>query len=126
MEQTISFPKIFNRNSGKTNLSSGPESVRECLYLLLNSMPYELLGDPMYGSGILESAFECKGNILYETLRSRILESVALYEPRVTLDSDGVTFTEEGSTIIINLRYYIKQEGTYDNTTLVLETGANI
>lgn len=126
MEKTIAFPKIFNRNSGKTNLVSGSESVTDCLYLLLNSMYAELLGDPVFGADILESAFELKGMALQETLRSKILKAVTLYEPRVTLNSDGITFTENNEEIIITLRYYVKQTGTYDNTTLVLQTNSNM
>lgn len=126
MEKTISFPTIFNKNSGKTQLVSNPESVKECLYLLLNSMHFELLGDPVYGADILESAFEYKGVALYETLRSKILKAITMYEPRVTVNSSDITFTEEESLIIINVRYYVKAEGTYDNTTLALETKTDI
>lgn len=126
MENTIAFPVIFNRNNGKTTLVSGNESIKDCLYLLMNSMYAELLGDPMYGANILESSFELKGVALYETLRSKILKAVTLYEPRVTLDAEGVTFTEDGPMIIITLRYYVKQTGTYDNTSLALQTNTNI
>ena len=125
MEKTFSFPVIFNRDTGKTSLSSGRDSIKECLYLLLNSMAPELLGDPLYGGNILECAFELKGKPLYETLKTNILRAIMMYEPRVTVNSEDITFTEDGSLIIINLRYYIKQEGTYDNTSLALETNVN-
>ena len=92
MEQTIAFPKIFNTTTGKVNLESGSTSINDCLYILLNSMSPELLGDPMYGSNILELSFEYEGTLLEELLRSKILNAISLYERRISLRSWASVF----------------------------------
>ena len=119
-ERTISFPNIFNLTNGKTNTSVGNVSIQECLYLLLNSMHPELLGDPLYGSNILENAYDYNGKILQEMVRSKIATAVAQYEPRITLNINDIEVISEDSSVIINLKYYIKSTGTYDTLSLIL------
>ena len=123
VEQTISFPKIFNTVTGKVNLSSGTESINDCLYLLLNSMKNEMLGDPLYGSDVLGLTFEYEGAILEELLRSKILSSIKLYETRITVNEGDINFSYDEHTIIIELRYYVKSEGEYRTFSLAMQNG---
>ena len=124
-EKTIAFPKIFNTTTGKVNLASGSESINDCLYLLLNSMSPELLGDPMYGSNILELSFEYEGKLLEELIRSKILNAVTLYEPRISLTSEDINFYYDDETITIEMRYYIKAEGVFTTFALAMQNAQN-
>lgn len=123
MEQTIGFPNIFNVTTGKVNLESGVTSINRCLYLLLNSTTPELLGDPMFGSDIIEHVFDYEGSVLEEMIRSKILNAVNLYERRIELNSEDITFTYEDKSVIINMRYFVKAEGIYSTFSLAMLGG---
>ena len=123
MEQTIGFPNIFNVTTGKVNLESGVTSINRCLYLLLNSTTPELLGDPMFGSDIIEHIFDYEGSVLEEMIRSKILNAVNLYERRIELNSEDITFTYEDKSVIINMRYFVKAEGIYSTFSLAMLGG---
>jgi phage baseplate assembly protein W len=120
IERTISFPDIFNLTNGKTNMSTGNVSIQECLYLLINSMHPELLGDPLYGSNILENAYDYNGKLLQELVKSKISTAIAQYEPRVTISLNDIEVISDDNSVIINLRYYIKSTGTYDTLSMIL------
>lgn len=125
MEYTIGFPKIFNTSTGKVNVVSGTDSINDCLYILLNSMSPELLGDPMYGSNILELSFEYEGPILEELLRSKILNAVTKYETRISLTSDDINFSYDEETITIEMNYFVKAEGVYKKFALAMQNEQN-
>lgn len=125
IERTISFPKIFNLATGKTNLSSSRQSINECLYILLNSMVMEFLGDPMYGANILENTFDVESTILYEILKSKILNAVSLYEPRISMTESDIEFETRNHEVILKITYYIKAEGTYATLATALPRGGN-
>ena len=123
MEQTIGFPNIFNVTTGKVNLESGVTSINRCLYLLLNSTTPELLGDPMFGSDIIEKSLEYKGNKIEEMKRSKNMNAVNPYERRIELNSEDITFTYENKSVIINMRYFVKAEGIYSTFSLAMLGG---
>ena len=56
---TISFPKMFNKNnySMYTSLSYDIESINESLKAIFSINKAELFGDPNYGSNISELLF---------------------------------------------------------------------
>lgn len=120
MEKTIAFPKIFNTTTGKVNVVSGTESINDCLYILLNSMSPELLGDPEYGSNILELSFEYEGALLEELLRSKILNAITKYEHRIDVTSEDINFHYDEETITIELNYYVRAEGVYKTFSLAM------
>lgn len=121
MEKTIAFPKIFNATTGKVNLESGTKSINDCLYLLLNSMSPEMLGDPMYGSGLLELTFNYQGTLLEELVKSKILNAVSKYERRIEMSENDIQLIYDGDTVIIQLDYYIKAEGTTSTFSLAMQ-----
>lgn len=121
-EQTLSFPNIFNVITGKTNLDTGKESINRCLYLLLNSMTPELLGDPIFGSDLLEHIFDYEGTLLEEMVKSKILKAVNLYETRISLTAEDITLTYEEKSVLITMNYYIKAEGVRSSFTLAMLT----
>jgi len=121
MERTISFPKIFNATTGKVNLESGVASINDCLYLLLNSMNTEMLGDPMYGSGLLELTFTYQGTLLEELIRSKICNAVRLYERRIEISEDDIQLIYDEDTVIIQMSYYVKAEGTTSTFSLAMQ-----
>lgn len=122
-EKTISFPIIFNHNNGKTNTSKSSKSINECLFLLINATKNEMLGDPNYGADLMSNAFDFSGNILEEILRNKILTSISLYEKRIEVSNNDITFETNDNIIIISINYFIIQEGVYGTYSLAMLKG---
>jgi phage baseplate assembly protein W len=56
-------------------------------------------------------------------IRSKILNAVNLYERRIELNSEDITFTYEDKSVIINMRYFVKAEGIYSTFSLAMLGG---
>lgn len=127
MVNTISFPNIFNQTSGKCNCSSGHESINECLYLLLNSSSREMFGDPGFGANILEESYSHNNEILNEILKNKIVSAIMTYEKRISVTREDIFIENKDNSVVITIRYYIKDEGEYNTYTLsMIEGGSSI
>lgn len=85
-------------------------------------MTPELLGDPIFGSDLLEHIFDYEGTLLEEMVKSKILKAVNLYETRISLTAEDITLTYEEKSVLITMNYYIKAEGVRSSFTLAMLT----
>ena len=115
---TIRFPDIFNKVTGKCSVVTGPESINKCLFLLINSTVGELIGDPSYGANILENVYDHNNVILNQVLKDKIASAIKMYEPRITVNDWDISVKNNMNTATITVSYYIKEEGKYDTYTL--------
>ena len=83
-------------------------------------MTPELLGDPLFGSDIIEHVFDYEGSMLEEMIRSKILNAVNLYEKRISVTAEDITFEYEDKSVIINLSYFIEAEGVRSTFSLAM------
>lgn len=122
---TITFPETFSASSKKVQLSTSYQSINECLSLLLTSAKGELLGDPQYGTRLMQYIFNYSDEILYELIRSEIVQAVRTYEKRIDLTESDVIVIDEGDKVSITLNYYVKDEAQFETFTLALERQDN-
>lgn len=115
---TIRFPDIFNKVTGKCSVVTGQESINKCLFLLINSTVGELIGDPSYGANILENVYDHNNVILNQVLKDKIASAIKMYEPRITVNDWDISVENNMNTATITVSYYIKEEGKYDTYTL--------
>lgn len=102
---TYKFPQLTSRLSGKNILSSSYMSINECLGILLRTAPGELLGDPEYGCNLITHLFRYNNLFLPELLKNDILEAVAKFEPRISMNVSNVDIWQDGRTVKISLTY---------------------
>lgn len=111
----IKFPPQIDPGTGRFSLSSGAQSVRESVYLILMTQRGERWLEPEFGSRILSYTFldisPTTVTLLTNELRALLLEQ----EPRISdvqveLDPE----TREGC-LIFNLSYTITETNTRDN-----------
>lgn len=117
---TINFPRIFNVSTGKTQLASGTTSINQCLGLLLTSSKQELYGDPMFGSNLMKYIFEPNDVILRELVVTDIIETINLYEKRITVSENDIYIESDGSSVNITIDYYINESDEYGTLELAL------
>ncbi|HIR56215.1 MAG TPA: GPW/gp25 family protein [Candidatus Gallacutalibacter pullicola] len=111
----MKFPPQIDPGTGRFSLSSGAQSVRESVYLILMTQRGERWLEPEFGSRILSYTFldisPTTVTLLTNELRALLLEQ----EPRISdvqveLDPE----TREGC-LIFNLSYTITETNTRDN-----------
>lgn len=111
----MKFPPQIDPGTGRFSLSSGAQSVRESVYLILMTQHGERWLEPEFGSRILSYTFldisPTTVTLLTNELRALLLEQ----EPRISdvqveLDPE----TREGC-LIFNLSYTITETNTRDN-----------
>ena len=117
---TVSFPNIFNKATGKTELSSSTTSINQCLYILLCSTTNELLGDPLYGSSIIDLVYSENNDSLSEVLKNKILYSVDLYEKRIIMRYEDIKILQDNEKVTIYLSYTIKKTGEKSNYSIII------
>ena len=111
----MKFPPQIDPGTGRFSLSSGAQSVRESVYLILMTQRGERWLEPEFGSRILSYTFldisPTTVTLLTNELRALLLEQ----EPRISdvqveLDPE----TREGC-LIFNLSYTITETNTRDH-----------
>lgn len=115
---TIKYPKMFSTTTHHVDVSSKNISIGECLTLLLTTAKNEFFGDPNYGTHLYEYIYEHNTAILAEMIRSEIIDAIKTYEPRIEVTEDDIEITEDNNIVNINVRYFMKDEGTYMSYSL--------
>ena len=118
---SISYPKMFDYNNGETLLLNETASINNCLGLLLCSAHNELLGDPDFGCGLYELLFSQDTELVQDTIKATIKESIDKYENRVTVETNDIIIQKLDNTdnlcYTITINYKIKKsslEGTFN------------
>lgn len=108
---TISHPKCFDLNSGKTSTSISNVSIEQSLRLLLTTAKGELLGDPFYGTNTLVYINEPNDLVLRDEIIDDYITAISTYEKRVTVGEEDIEIVQTDSKIDVSITYYMKELG---------------
>lgn len=110
---TISFPKMFNKNKYTLSISLSEyiKSINESLTSLIMTNPGELLGDPAYGCGLRQKLFDIKYNENINELKSILVQSIKKYIPSIYVDNSYIKIysSPNNNNYKITIKYIIKQ-----------------
>lgn len=118
---TISHPKCFDLNSGKTSTSLSNVSIEQSLRLLLTTAKGELLGDPFFGTNTLAYINEPNDLVLRDEIIDDYVTAISAYEKRVSVGEDDISIVQTDSKVDISITYYMKelgQTGTFELSML--------
>ncbi len=87
--QGLSFPPRVGAD-GRLAWSSGEENVRESIRLILLTEPGERLLREGFGCGLRQFLLEPNTVTTRQLIRERIVQTIAYWEPRVTLQDVSV------------------------------------
>ncbi|MBP3196178.1 MAG: GPW/gp25 family protein [Butyrivibrio sp.] len=113
--QSMKFPPQVDPATGRFVLSSGRDSVRESLYLILMTAVGERIMNPDFGTKMMSYTFMDTSltmlNIFISELKNTILEQeTRISEVDIDIDADS----KEGA-LIINIDYYLVDSNFMDN-----------
>ena len=111
----MKFPPQVDPGTGRFTLSSGPQSVKESIYIILMTNQGERWLEPTFGSQIMRYTFMDTSltmlNIMSNELRTFLLEQ----EPRITNVEVDISPEVRNGCLIVNIQYTIADTNTQDN-----------
>jgi phage baseplate assembly protein W len=111
----FSFPFKVASN-GALTYSSGEESVREAIWILLGTAQGERQMLPRFGCGIQDLVFAPNDQSTWGTIQHLVKDALTQWEPRI--DVLGVTVTGaqgEENTLLIRVDYRIRSNNAFGN-----------
>ena len=120
----ISFPTMFNKNnkSTTTNLSYGYKSINESIRALFYVNKGELLGDPSYGTTLIEKIFELKTTTSIDEIKELIVQYINKYIPRIYITPDMVKIysNSNDTKYKITIRYMLNPNSEYNYFEIIV------
>ena len=110
-----SFP-IRVSPSGNLTYSSGEESVREAIWILLGTAKGERQMMPTFGCGIQDMVFAPNNQTTWGNLQHLVKDALTQWEPRVdVLDVTVTAAADEANTLLIRVDYRIRSNNAFGN-----------
>jgi phage baseplate assembly protein W len=101
----LSFPPRIGQD-GRLSWSAGPSNIRECIRVLLLTVPGERLFRADYGADLRRILFEPNTTSTRREIRNQIERALSAWEPRVEVEAIEVEEDPaDGRTAIATIRY---------------------
>jgi hypothetical protein len=102
--------------SGNLTYSSGEESVREAIWVLLGTAKGERQMLPNFGCGIQDMVFAPNNQTTWGNLQHLVKDSLTQWEPRIdVLDVTVTASAGEANTLLIRVDYRIRSNNAFGN-----------
>ena len=111
----MKFPPQINMNTGRFAVSSGADSVKESIYIILMTNMGERWLQPGFGSQIMNYTFMDTSPTMLNMLSAEIRNTILDQEPRVSDLSINFSETKNDGFLIVNIGYRITDTNTQDN-----------
>ena len=103
--RSIAFPPRVGPN-GQIEWSEGELNVRESLCIILRTRPGERLMRPDFGCGLDRYLFEPNNISTLRLIQEEVKRSIAIWEPRVTLNDIQVSINPANQSAVDIAIYY--------------------
>lgn len=110
-----SFPIRFKKLFNSIELSTGNIDIKESLRLLLSTVPGERFMHPKYGCDLKRMSFENLDVALKTLIEESILNSIILFEPRITVEDIDFEEAPKEGVVFIHIVYIINTTNVRTN-----------
>lgn len=111
----VKFPVSVNPATGRFMLSSGRESVKESIYLILTVQKEERWVRPEFGSRILSYTFMDTSLTRLNMMARELEDTILSQEPRIIKVDVNIEPQLEKGCLIVNISYVTADTNTRDN-----------
>lgn len=109
------FPVIPTSRSREMLLVSGPDKVRQSIWIILETEPGERLMRPAFGCGLRRYLMKPNTSATRALMQRDIERALSTWEPRIRLEGISVNPGEDPSMVIIDINYKHLRDGTAGN-----------
>jgi phage baseplate assembly protein W len=111
----FSFP-VRVSPAGNLTYSSGEESVREAIWILLGTAKGERQMLPNFGCGIQDLVFAPNNQATWGSVQHLVKDALTQWEPRIdVLDVTVASAPDEQNTLLIRVDYRIRSNNAFGN-----------
>lgn len=111
----MKFPPQIDPGTGRFALSSGEQSVRESIYLILMTSQGERWLEPTFGSQMASYAFMDASPTVMRMMSDQIQDLLLRQEPRIGDVEVEVDPEQQEGCLVISIRYTIAATNQEDN-----------
>ncbi|MCD7805959.1 MAG: GPW/gp25 family protein [Lachnospiraceae bacterium] len=115
MSTGMKFPIQINQGTGRFALSSGKDSVRESIYLILMTQRTERFLRPDFGSDLMSYPFMDINSTTVNMMMRSLKEQIQSQEPRVRNVEISTDSEVRDGCLLINIDYEISELGDQDS-----------
>jgi phage baseplate assembly protein W len=101
------FPVKLNARGG-LSWSTGPDRIREAIWIVLATAQGERVMRPTFGAGAQTHVFDPNSNVSRTRLAADIRDALTRWEPRITLVNVDVREGDEPSRVDVTIDYTIR------------------
>ncbi|MEG0763084.1 MAG: GPW/gp25 family protein [Oscillospiraceae bacterium] len=112
---SMKFPPQIDPATGRFAASSGAQSVKESIYLILMTNQSERWLVPEFGSKLMQYTFMDISATSINMMVSELREQITSQEPRISDVNINVTSESRKDCLIVNVRYNVRETNTPDN-----------
>lgn len=114
----LAFPIEINAIDKFVKMVDMKDSIKQGIYIILNTQKGERMMNPEFGSRIKEYVFEPQNLATNELLRHEIIRSLLRWEKRI--DDIEVTFINDDAKLYATISYHIIEMQMYDQINMAI------
>ncbi len=111
----MKFPPQVNRATGRFEVASEKESVKESVYLILMTQQTERFTRPNFGSNLMSYTFMDVNNTTLSIMIRDLTEQLTRQEPRIQDVRVAADDQVRDGCLIVNIGYTIRNTNVRDN-----------
>lgn len=111
----MKFPPQINPTTGRFTCSSGKESIKESVYLILMTQKTERFMRPEFGSSVMGYVFAQMDATMLNLMAHEIEADIRRSEPRIEQVDIMMDQNSKPGCLFINIDYTIRGENTREN-----------
>lgn len=111
----VAFPPQIDPATGRFKMSSGEQSVKESIYLILMTQVTERLTRPNFGTNTASYVFMDVNQTELTIMERDLTDSILLQEPRVSHVNIATSMEAQQGYIMINIDYTLAQNNRRGN-----------
>ncbi len=101
--------------AGRLVYAEGPDKVRQAIGIVLQTEPGERLMRPDFGCGLRRFLMKPNTTATRALIQREVERALANWEPRIRLESVGVTPGEDPALVLVTIAYVQVLDGRRDN-----------
>jgi len=104
----FAFPLSVDETTGQINMASNEDSIKQSIFIILNTRKGERVMRPDFGCGIHDYVFSSMSYFNINRMQESIRDALTLWEPRIRDVEVEVVTTEEAGRIDISISYVVR------------------